>query len=287
MILCLISRLIVDSLTRWRLDCSLIRAPASFCPPGPLRRGRDGPKQAKSAQICPRYTPKVRPRVGVPLYPRTGRGIAISLPTLDGYEAKSTFGDNGDCRTFQLKAIIFIPTGKYCPRYTPLYLLSSPPRPKRGLFGLSGPLPKMRSGDKSRKRAHRSHRVRTTGIALKRAVTQCGVRSGDHANRRDRSRPYHVAGYRSAAISSKVNTSKPSKPDLSTSIAQLKSKWDQLSGVDRARALAGLRRKGGTIRGIAGKLGQSESNLRRLLKSLGASREDRDLARDGKILPTR
>ena len=80
-----------------------------------------------------------------------------------------------------------------------------------------------------------------------------------------------------------MNTSKPSKPDLSLSISQLKSKWLQLSDVDRAHAVAAIRRSGVFIREIARGLDSNDSNLRRLLKTLDASLDDQDLARRKQI----
>jgi hypothetical protein len=83
-----------------------------------------------------------------------------------------------------------------------------------------------------------------------------------------------------------VNTSKPSTQDLPLSISQLKSEWPKLADVDRALAVAAIRRSGAFIRQIARELGPSESNLRHLLKTLDASLEDQDLARRGQISTT-
>lgn len=93
----------------------------------------------------------------------------------------------------------------------------------------------------------------------------------------------HAFGNMSAGISSKVKTSKPAEQDLSLAIPHLKSRWMQLPGADRARAVAAIRRTGVSIRQIARDLGVSESNLRHLLKTLNASTDDQDLARQGKI----
>jgi transposase-like protein len=80
-----------------------------------------------------------------------------------------------------------------------------------------------------------------------------------------------------------VKTSKPSTQDLPLSISQLKSEWLQLADVDRALAVAAIRRSGTSIRQIARELGQRESGLRRILKTLDASPNDQDLARNKQI----
>jgi hypothetical protein len=67
------------------------------------------------------------------------------------------------------------------------------------------------------------------------------------------------------------------------SISQLQSNWFQLHDLDRARAVAAIRRSGTSIRKIADGLGFSESNLRHLLVALKASPEDKDLARRNQI----
>lgn len=70
---------------------------------------------------------------------------------------------------------------------------------------------------------------------------------------------------------------------LSLSISQLKLKWSQRSDVDRALAVAAIRRSGTSIRQIARELERSESTLRHLLKTLEASADDQDLARRKQI----
>jgi hypothetical protein len=62
--------------------------------------------------------------------------------------------------------------------------------------------------------------------------------------------------------------------------------WLQLADVDRALAVAAIRRSGASIRQIARELGPNESNLRHLLKTLDGSLEDQDLARRGQISTT-
>lgn len=58
---------------------------------------------------------------------------------------------------------------------------------------------------------------------------------------------------------------------------------DRTHDVDRARAIAALRRSGAVIRRIASALGFSEATLRHLLWTLNASAEDQDLARRNQI----
>ena len=80
-----------------------------------------------------------------------------------------------------------------------------------------------------------------------------------------------------------MNSPKPSEPEHSSSISELKSRWTQLSDVDRAHAVAAIRRSGASNRQIALGLDLNESNLRRLLKSLDASQEDQNLAQQKQI----
>jgi transposase-like protein len=72
-------------------------------------------------------------------------------------------------------------------------------------------------------------------------------------------------------------------PEPSSPISQLQSDWLQFHDLDRARAVAAIRRSGTSIRQIARGLGFSESNLRRLLETLQASPEDQDFARHHEI----
>jgi hypothetical protein len=72
-------------------------------------------------------------------------------------------------------------------------------------------------------------------------------------------------------------------PAPTSSISQLQSDWFQLHDLDRAQAIAAIRRSGTSIRQIALGLGFSESNLRHLLLCLEASPEDKDLARRNQI----
>jgi len=81
-------------------------------------------------------------------------------------------------------------------------------------------------------------------------------------------------------------TTNPSDLPTIASIAQLKSTWTQLNDVDRAYAVAALRRTGISNRKIAPEVGSCESNLRHLLKVLDASREDQELARNQQITTT-
>ena len=69
----------------------------------------------------------------------------------------------------------------------------------------------------------------------------------------------------------------------STAIADLKSQWPNLNDLDRAKAVRDLKQSGASIRGLALQLPVGESTLRRLLKALEASAEDRILANNGKI----
>jgi len=73
-------------------------------------------------------------------------------------------------------------------------------------------------------------------------------------------------------------------PDLSEDpAAQLRTRWADLSDLDRALEIGVIHRSGLSIRKIANGLQPSESLLRHLLWCLEASAEDQDLARQGKI----
>lgn len=72
-------------------------------------------------------------------------------------------------------------------------------------------------------------------------------------------------------------------PVPSSSITQLQSQWFQLSDLDRAQAVAAIRRSGTSIRQIALGLKFSESLLRHLLLARQAPPEDQALARQGRI----
>ena len=67
----------------------------------------------------------------------------------------------------------------------------------------------------------------------------------------------------------------------SSKISQLHSNWSQLHDLDRAKAVANLRRSGISIRSIARQLGCSESLLRHLLLALRAPAVDLAAARNG------
>jgi len=66
-------------------------------------------------------------------------------------------------------------------------------------------------------------------------------------------------------------------------ISQLQSNWSQLHDLDRAKAVANLRRSGISIRSIARQLGCSESLLRHLLLALWAPAVDLAAARNGTL----
>jgi transposase-like protein len=68
-----------------------------------------------------------------------------------------------------------------------------------------------------------------------------------------------------------------------SSISQLQANWFQLHDLDRAQAVAAIRRSGISIRKIARDLKFSPSLLRHLLLALKAPAEDQDLARHGQI----
>lgn len=71
--------------------------------------------------------------------------------------------------------------------------------------------------------------------------------------------------------------------DTSSSIARLKADWFHFHDLDRARAVAQLRRSGLSINKIALGLGFSATLLRHLLQALQAPAEDQKLARQNKI----
>jgi hypothetical protein len=81
----------------------------------------------------------------------------------------------------------------------------------------------------------------------------------------------------------------PGKADLSMPgpskkpIALLKSRWNQLSDLERANEIETIQRSGISRRKIAAGLDRSESLLRHLLFCLQASEEDQNLARRGQI----
>lgn len=72
-------------------------------------------------------------------------------------------------------------------------------------------------------------------------------------------------------------------PSPTLTITELKAQWSQLCDLDRARAVRSIKQSGLSTREIAHQLCCSESYLRHLLIGLLASREDRVLARNGKI----
>jgi hypothetical protein len=72
-------------------------------------------------------------------------------------------------------------------------------------------------------------------------------------------------------------------PDPSDTISQLKSRWTGLSALERAPAIATIRRSSTSIRKITHGLEYSEALLRHLLQCLNASAEDRNLARQNLI----
>ena len=63
---------------------------------------------------------------------------------------------------------------------------------------------------------------------------------------------------------------------------QLQQNWDQLSDLDRALAIAKIKKSGLSNRTIARSIGRSESLMRHLLLILHAPASDRMAARQGK-----
>jgi transposase len=74
-----------------------------------------------------------------------------------------------------------------------------------------------------------------------------------------------------------------SMPDPSDLISQLKSRWTGLSALERAKAIAIIKRSGISNREIARGLQVSEALLRHLLQCLDASADDQGLARHNLI----
>jgi hypothetical protein len=73
-------------------------------------------------------------------------------------------------------------------------------------------------------------------------------------------------------------------PDLSRkSIAQLRSKWNDLHDLDRALEINTIHHSKVSFNEIARGLGRSPALIRHLLPCLDASAEDQDLARQGKM----
>jgi len=70
---------------------------------------------------------------------------------------------------------------------------------------------------------------------------------------------------------------------LDNAVQQLKRDWNQLSPIDRACAVARIRRSRRSIRSIARDLNRSESSLRHLLDGLKAPAADLAAARHGEI----
>lgn len=70
---------------------------------------------------------------------------------------------------------------------------------------------------------------------------------------------------------------------MEISVDPLKRDWEQLHPLDRAEAVARIRRSGISIRQIARQVGRSEATLRRLLVTLNAPAADLLLARQDKL----
>jgi hypothetical protein len=82
----------------------------------------------------------------------------------------------------------------------------------------------------------------------------------------------------------KMKSSEPENPDLSLAISLLKSKWNELSGVGRARAVYAIKKEFHVSNHrVARGVECSESNLRHLLKTLNAPPRDQKLGRNKDI----
>ncbi len=94
---------------------------------------------------------------------------------------------------------------------------------------------------------------------------------------------HHTVADRQTDIRLRVKKSKQSNLKLPSTSPELKKRWNRLSSVDRARAIAKIQRAGVPVRQIARKLGRSESGLRYLLKTHLAAPKKREIAQHNRI----
>lgn len=70
---------------------------------------------------------------------------------------------------------------------------------------------------------------------------------------------------------------------MDPSVEYLKNNWEHTHPLDRAQAIAAIRRRGKPIRELGRGIGRSDSTLRHLLDALDALAADIKPARDGAI----